>query len=184
LALKEDVVRNITSEFTNEVIESGLRIFDKEELEPFRACIQCGKCVGGCPSGRRTAWRIRMIFKKTQLGLKEEVFSDPDLWDCTTCYTCQERCPRNVHTTDMVRIIRNLAFKYGYARDNHLKVCEILFKYGHAVPINEENKMARKDLGLSEIPPTVHSYPEGLSEVLNLVNETGFKKMVETAKRE
>lgn len=183
MALKKDVIKNITSDFTNEVIESGLRFFTKEEMEPFRACIQCGKCVGGCPSGRRTAWRIRILFKKTHLGLKEEVLSDPDLWNCTTCYTCQERCPRNVHTTDMVRLLRNLAVKHGHMMAPHKAVCGYFFKWGHGVPINEETRNTRKELELSEIPPTVHSYPEGVEEINKLVNETGFKKMVEEASK-
>ena len=64
-------------------------------------------------------------------------------------------------------------------KDNHKKVCEILLKYGHAVPVNEQTKKNRKELGLDELPPTVHSYPEGLKEVLILFEKTGFKELVE-----
>lgn len=182
-ALAPKVIRNVTLDFLNEVIQSGSKVFPKGELERLRICIQCGKCVGSCPSGRITAWRIRKIFRETQLGLKETVLSDDNLWNCTTCYTCQERCPRGVHTTDTVRIIRNLAVKYGYIKDNHRRICEIFLRYGHAVPVNDKMRKVRKDLGLAEVPPTVHSYPESLAEVLKLVEETGFKKMVErTAK--
>lgn len=182
MAPKVDVVRNVTFAFADEVIRSGSKIFPREELERFKMCLQCGTCVGSCPSGRTTAWRVRKIFEETRLGLKEEVLSDDDLWNCTTCYTCQERCPRGVHTTDIVRIIRNLAVKHGYIKSSHRRVCEILFRYGHAVPVNDEIRKIRKDLGLAEIPPTVHRYPEGLGEFLKLVSETGFKKMVEAAK--
>lgn len=176
-----DVVSDVTFTLNNEIIKSGSRIFPREELERFNMCIQCGACVGSCPSGRRTAWHIRMAFEEILLGIKvkEEVLSDDDLWNCTTCYTCQERCPRGVHTTDIVRIIRNLAVKYGYIKSSHRRVCEILFRYGHAVPVNDEIRKIRKDLGLAEVPPTVHSYPERLEEVLKLFEETGFKKMVE-----
>lgn len=179
MASKAKVVRSVTFDFADEVITSGSRIFPREELERFRTCMQCGKCVGSCPSGRITAWRIRKIFEETRLGLKEEVFSDDGLWNCTTCYTCQERCPRGIDTTDIVRIIRNLAVKNGYIKNAHRRVCEVLFRYGHAVPVNDETRKVRKDLGLAEVPPTVHSYPEGLKEVLKIIEETGFKKMVE-----
>lgn len=84
-----------------------------------------------------------------------------------------------MRTTDIVRIIRNLAVKYGYIKSSHRRVCEILFRYGHAVPVNDEIRKIRKDLGLAEVPPTVHRYPEGLEEFLKLVSQTGFKKMVE-----
>jgi len=60
-----------------------------------------------------------------------------------------------------------------------LKVCEIFFKYGHAVPINDDVKATRKRLSLSELPPTVHMYPEALKEVLALVDEKGFRALVE-----
>lgn len=166
-------------DFYNAVIESGTRIFPKEEVKRFSLCMQCGKCVGSCPSGKRTAWRIRKIFRETQLGLREKVTFDENLWNCTTCYTCQERCPRGIHTTDIVRIIRNLAVRSGHMKSNHKRVCQILFRYGHTVPLNDDIRMVRKELGLDEIPPTVHSYPEGLKEILTLFEKTGFRKMVE-----
>jgi heterodisulfide reductase subunit C len=184
LTIKEEVIRDITFNFRDEVINAGSKIFQKEDLERFKLCIQCGNCAGGCPSGRRTSWRIRKIFEETSLGLKEKVFSDESLWNCTTCYTCQERCPRGIHTTDIVRVIRNLAVKSGYMRSRHKKVCEIFLMQGHAVPINDEIKEIRKKLGLNEVPPTVLSYPEGFKEVLKLLEKTGFKMIVEEAKNE
>jgi len=181
LPLIADIIKVATFDFANEVIDIGSRIFPREDLESFRVCIQCGKCVGGCPSGRRTAWRVRKIFEEIRLGLRERVFSDADLWNCTTCYTCQERCPRGVHTTDIVRVVRNLAVKYGYMKENHRRVCKYFINYGHAVPINDEVRKIRKDLGLAETPPTVQSYTEELKEIVKLVEETGFKNMVEGA---
>lgn len=181
---KEDFIDNVTFNFRDEVVRTGSKIFPKEHQERLKLCLQCGKCVGGCPSGRRTALRIRKIFEEVQLGLREKVFSDESLWNCTTCYTCQERCPRGIPTTDLVRAIRNLAVKFGCIKNRHRKVCEIFLKYGHAVPINDEIRIIRKNLGLAEIPPTVLGFPEGLMEVLNLAEETGFKKMVGGARHE
>ena len=180
MSLKKDVlVKGVSSDFCNEVIESGLRFFTREELETLRACIQCGRCAGGCPSGRRTSWRVRKIFKKTHLGMRQAVLSDDDLWNCTTCYTCQERCPRKVQTTNIVRLIRNIAAQNGYMKAPHKAVCGFFFKTGHGVPINDETKLMRKELGLSEIPPTVHSYPEAVAELNTICTESGFKKLVE-----
>ena len=165
LALKTEVIKGATFDFLEDVIRSGSRIFPKEELERLSLCMQCGTCVGGCPSGRMTAWRIRKIFEETRLGLREKVFLDETLWNFTTCYTCQERCPRGIHTTDLVRVIRNLAVRHGYMKSSHQRICRILLKYGHAVPVNDEIRAMRKELGLAEVPPTVHSHPEGLEEV-------------------
>ena len=79
---------NGDKEFTAEFIDAG--------LETVKHCFQCGTCSGGCPSGRRTPYKVRQIVRKCLLGLKEEVITDDALWMCTTCYTCQERCPRSV----------------------------------------------------------------------------------------
>lgn len=176
--LKRQTIQKRDKDFVNEVIELGSTIFPKENMVTLRACLQCGTCTGSCPSGRRTAWRIRQIFLRTITGLREEALSSDDLWNCTTCYTCQERCPRKVRSTDIVRVLRNIAVKEGRIRPEHLKVCELFFKYGHAVPINDEVKATRKRLALSELPPTVHMYPEALKEVLALVDEKGFRALV------
>ncbi len=86
----QKIIRKTDPHFIEEIIEYGSKFFTKEEMERLKACIQCATCTSGCPSGRRTAWRIRKIFRKAQLGLKEDALKDEELWDCTTCYTCQE----------------------------------------------------------------------------------------------
>lgn len=172
---KEKVVRVRDTGFQDEIVETGEKCLP--DIDKFRTCIQCGTCVGGCPSGRRTAWRIKTLFQKALIGLREEVLKSDDLWCCTTCYTCQERCPRGINTTDTVRVIRNMAFHEGYAKKAHLFVCSFLFKTGHAVPIDDKTKEIRKKLGLSELPPTVHSYPEGLDQVNAICEKTGFKSI-------
>lgn len=177
--LKRQTLSEGESDFINEVIEQGSRIFPKDDMITLRACIQCGTCTGSCPSGRRTAWRTRQIFLKAITGLRKDALSSEDLWNCTTCYTCQERCPRKVKTTDIVRALRNLAVREGYMRQDHVRVCQLVFRHGHAVPINDDVKAIRKRLGLSEIPPTVHQYPEALKEVTGILDETGFRALVE-----
>ncbi len=179
--LEKQTIRVDKTDVADEVIREGSKIFPKEELATLKSCAQCGKCTGSCPSGRRTAWRVRQIFQKVLLGLRTEALSDEALWNCTTCYTCQERCPRKVKTTDIVRVLRNLAVREGHMREDHAKVCQIVFRYGHAVPINDETKATRKRLGLSEIPPTVHRHPKALEEVLKILDETGFKTLVTNA---
>ncbi|MHA1145263.1 MAG: CoB--CoM heterodisulfide reductase subunit C [Candidatus Helarchaeota archaeon] len=174
LSKDKQVIKNPDSEFIDEVVEY-VKSFFGDDAERLRACIQCGTCTGGCPSGRRTAWRTRVIFRKVQMGLKKEALSEPELWDCTTCYTCQERCIRAIPTTDIIRCLRNIAFREGLGIQNaHVFVANLLGKFGHAVPVNDPTKAVRKKIGLSELPPTVHSYPDGLEEVKTLLQETGF----------
>ncbi|MHA1785954.1 MAG: CoB--CoM heterodisulfide reductase subunit C [Candidatus Helarchaeota archaeon] len=179
MAIDRKVIKNPSQEFLEELIEYAKEFFG-DDCERFRACIQCGTCTGGCPSARRTAWRTRMVFRKAQMGLREEALGGAELWDCTTCYTCQERCVRGIPTTDFVRAIRNVAFKSGVnLQPAHLFVAGLLEKFGHAVPVNDPTKAVRKRIGLQETPPTVHSHPEGLEEVKTLLKETGFKETLD-----
>jgi heterodisulfide reductase subunit C len=45
------------------------------------------------------------------LGLVEMASGPRMLWDCVTCYQCQEHCPQNVEITDIFFELKNLAVK-------------------------------------------------------------------------
>ena len=161
---------DIDKEFTQKFIDAGLETVDH--------CFQCGTCGGGCPSGRRTPYRVRQIVRKCLLGLKEEVISDPALWMCTTCYTCQERCPRSVQIVGIIKMARNVAAQAGYMADAHKATGSFVIKSGHGVPINDKTKALRKDIGLVEVPPTTHAFPEALKEVQDICVACGFDKLI------
>lgn len=174
----ERVITKFEKNFVDEVVDKGSKFFPEDYVKTIMACMQCGTCVGSCPSGRRTSWNIRQIFLKTQRGLRDDVLKDQDLWNCTTCYTCHERCPRQVKTTDLVRVLRNIAVSEGHMLDRHVMVCNLLLQHGHAVPINDKIKAVRKKLGMDEVPPTVHKHPDSLKEVNRILEETGFIKLI------
>ncbi|MGQ4911252.1 MAG: CoB--CoM heterodisulfide reductase subunit C [Candidatus Thorarchaeota archaeon] len=159
------------SEFVDRIVEAG--------ADRIRTCIQCGTCSSVCPSGRRTAFRTREIIRKALLGLKDEVLSSPDLWLCATCLTCLERCPREIKVTDAIIIMRNMAVEEGFMLPQHRKTSQKLLETGHAVPINDANRQMRKELGLKEIPPTVHSSKKALADVKKIMERTGFRKLIE-----
>lgn len=140
-------------------------------------CVQCGTCTASCPSSRRTAFRTRQIMRKALMGMRKEVLGDPDLWLCTTCYTCLERCPRGVDPTDVILILRRMAVKEGYMLDKHKNVASLVLAHGHAVPINDATKKIRGALGLSELPPTTHASKEALTEVQAIAKKTKFDEL-------
>ncbi|MDP3035394.1 MAG: CoB--CoM heterodisulfide reductase subunit C [Methanobacteriaceae archaeon] len=159
---------------------------DKEFSETIKAaggdsleyCFQCGTCTGSCPSGRRTPYRIRQIIRKTNIGLKDEVISDPTLWMCTTCYACQERCPRGIKIVDVVKLARNEAAKAGFMAPAHKMTGKFVIESGHGVPINDATMELRKRVGLGELPPTTHSFPGALEEVQTILKATGFDSLI------
>ena len=166
----------IDPEFVDKLVEAG--------ADRIRTCIQCGTCSSVCPSGRRTAFRTRELMRKAVLGLKEEVLSSPDLWLCATCLTCLERCPRQIKTTDAIIIMRNMAVAEGYMLPQHKKSSQKLLATGHAVALDDANQEMRKELGISEIPPTVHSSEKALKDVQKIMKITGFKKLIEGQDKE
>ena len=161
---------NRDPDFTAEFIDAG--------IETVKHCFQCGTCSGSCPSGRRTPYKVRQIVRKCLLGLKEEVITDDALWMCTTCYTCQERCLRSVKIVEIIKKARNIAAHAGYMAKPHKMTGVYVINTGHAVPINDAAKALRAKIGLSELPPTTHSYPEALEEVQKLCKLTAFDELI------
>jgi len=144
-----------------------------------KMCFQCGTCTASCPSGRRTSYRVRKMMRQTQLGLKEAILSSEELWDCTTCYTCVERCPRTVPIVDVIVALRNMAVAEGHMYDNHKKTASNLYKLGHTVSVDAKITKLREDLGLDKTPPTVLNNKKAMDDLTKLLNATGFNKIVE-----
>lgn len=137
-------------------------------------CFQCGTCTGSCPSGRYTSLNVRRIVRDS---LKKDISGELDLWMCTTCYNCQERCPRGIKIADEILLLRSEAVRKGRILPAHRKVCEFLVETGHAVPIDEVHSAMRKKIGLSK-PNTVHKYPKALREVKALLKSTKFDELI------
>ncbi|MBM4241803.1 MAG: CoB--CoM heterodisulfide reductase subunit C [Euryarchaeota archaeon] len=161
---------DIDEDFAQQIKDAG--------AETLELCFQCGTCTGSCPSGRRTPYRIRQIVRKSLMGLKQEVISSEELWMCTTCYACQERCPRKIKIVDIVKLARNEAAKAGFMGPVHKAVGSFVIKTGHGVPINPETQELRKRVGLGELPPTTHQFPGALEEVQKIMKATGFGELI------
>ena len=154
------------SEISNALKEAGLEIL---------TCMQCGTCSGSCPSGRYTGMITRKLVRKARVG--GDILHDEDLWMCTTCYTCQERCPRGIRITDAILKIRTIAVHEGIMLPAHREVSQLVLQYGHAVPINDSVKERRVKLGMESLPETVHKYPDALADVQTLLKSCGFDKL-------
>lgn len=157
-------------EFTKMLVEKGAKTLN--------LCFQCGTCTGSCASGRFTAFRTRKVVRRAQLGLKEQILPCDDLWMCTTCYTCYERCPRGVEIPDIIFLLRNLAVQEGYMDDAHKKVAGLLVKTGHMVPLNEEFQKVREKMGLTSKPTTVMTNEKAKADFDKLVKLCKFDRLI------
>lgn len=96
---------------------------------------------------------------------------------CTTCYNCQERCPRGIKITDAIFSLRAQAVEKGRIQPAHRAVCKFLIETGHSVPIDNIHIIMREEIGLSE-PETVRKYPKALKDVKTLLASTGFNGLI------
>lgn len=142
-------------------------------------CYQCGTCSGSCPAGARTNYLVRGIIRKALLGLKKEVISAPELWYCTTCYMCTDRCPQDVKPTDVIKAIRNVAVAEGYMLKPHQDVAKKVMETGHAVPLDRDTWSAlRQKSGLTPLPPNGSSDPKVSEEIRKMAKKSKFDKLI------
>jgi heterodisulfide reductase subunit C len=142
-------------------------------------CFQCGTCTASCVSAPRSSYRIRVFMRRNVLGLEDEALTDPDLWLCTTCYSCTDRCPRDIAPTDTIMAMRNLAYQRGIVPVNFLKTVQAIYQSGHGVPNNDVNRAVRVRLGLAKDPPTTHSYPEFLPGIRQILDHYHVKEQAD-----
>ena len=84
-------------------------------------CEQCGKCASGCPVSRHTeGFNPRRLIAKISLGRMEEILESKEIWTCTSCMKCMERCPENISPYDVILVLRNLTVRAGLPRPESL----------------------------------------------------------------
>ncbi|MGA7677608.1 MAG: (Fe-S)-binding protein [Dehalococcoidia bacterium] len=79
--------------------------------EAFKLCYQCGLCDTVCPWNRVRNFSMRNIVRQATFGLPE--IEGEDMWRCTTCGRCPQRCPRGVGTIDISVSFRRIASEAG-----------------------------------------------------------------------
>lgn len=84
--------------------------------EAFKRCYQCGLCDVVCPWNRVRQFSIRKIVRQAAFGMTE--IENEEIWRCTTCGKCPQRCPRDVRQIDSGVALRRIATEYGVFPEN------------------------------------------------------------------
>ena len=86
------------------------------EASTYNYCFGCQTCTNVCPvvdsyeNPEETLGLVpHQIMCCLGLGLTEMASGSKMLWDCATCYQCQEHCPQQVKVTDILYQLKNLA---------------------------------------------------------------------------
>lgn len=136
--------------------------------EAILRCFACGTCSAGCPVHAVEAkYSPRQIIRKILLGMKDEVLSSDFIWLCSTCYSCQERCPQDVHIADLMTAVKNFAAKRGKAPAAYGQQLELIRKFGRLYEIDEFDNRKREKMGLPPLPTMC----EEVKELLDLLAE-------------
>lgn len=76
-----------------------------------KLCYQCGKCDTVCPWNRVRKFSMRKLIREATFGLSE--IEREEIWRCTTCGRCPQKCPRDVRQIDDMVSLRRMATGYG-----------------------------------------------------------------------
>lgn len=79
--------------------------------EEIDRCIQCGTCSSSCPMAVYMDYPPRKIMAMVKNGFKEEALESFTIWLCSSCYTCQVRCPAKIKITDVMYALKRKAIK-------------------------------------------------------------------------
>ena len=78
-------------------------------------CYSCGTCASACLVRRVDPdFNPRLILRMVMLGFRQKVLSSPITWLCSACDLCYPLCPQQIHISELMQAIRNIAIREGY----------------------------------------------------------------------
>jgi Fe-S oxidoreductase len=133
-----------------------LEDFTWKHMLDFYTCADCGRCSDQCPAnavGRPLSPRFLTIkardlmFKNYPLSgeiykskmLVEDIYTEDEIWSCTTCGACEEECPLGIEYIDKIVDLRRGMVDEGMVPQSLQKPLKALEKRG-----NPYGKMEKK----------------------------------------
>ncbi|HYM00721.1 MAG TPA: heterodisulfide reductase-related iron-sulfur binding cluster [Blastocatellia bacterium] len=116
----------VSDEQLDQVKSFGVKTFEDftwKHMLDFYSCADCGRCSDNCPANavgrplsprfitikaRDYAFQHYPMFRRAGNGnaLVGSIYSDDEIWSCTTCGACEEECPLLVEYIDKIVDLR------------------------------------------------------------------------------
>lgn len=91
------------------------KIIDNPEF--FTNCVQCTTCANVCPAVENSDGKShdsgmspQQVMNFLRLEMHDVALVSGLVWNCVTCYMCQEHCPREIPVADIIGELRNQGF--------------------------------------------------------------------------
>ncbi len=147
-------------------------VMKKEGGARLQFCFQCGLCTAACPvRDVNSTFNPRKIIHMVLTGKKAQVLKGDFVWLCSTCYSCQERCPQDVRITELMNALKNIAVKAGFPHPAQKKQAALIYNSGRLYEIEEFDNRKRQRLGLPLLKPKIE-------EIKILYQQTGIEDLV------
>ena len=125
--------------------KKGELVAEVEELcgENLFGCYQCGTCSAGCPFIEDMDLGPDDVIRYVVLDRKE-VLNSKAIWICASCFTCAERCPRDLNITKIMEALRQIVLR---RKIDHTKLVKISKKEIESIPQLAFVSLFRKNIG-------------------------------------
>jgi heterodisulfide reductase subunit C len=126
-------------------LKKGELVKEVEELcgENLFGCYQCGTCSAGCPFVDDMDLTPDEIIRYIILDRKE-VLNSKTIWLCASCFTCAERCPRDINITKIMEALRQIILRKNIDKT---KITEISTEEKETIPQLAFVCLFRKNVG-------------------------------------
>lgn len=133
--------------------------------EKISACFTCRTCVASCPiTIVNDRFNPLRIIRMALYGLRKEVLESDFIWLCSSCYTCQERCPQGVSITEFMTLLKNMAVKEGHVPAGIRAQRDLIKNQGRIYAIDEFDNKKRNKIDLPSLPTTCEVVKDLFSE--------------------
>ncbi len=102
--------------------------------ENFEDCIQCGKCSAGCPASGTMDLLPHEVIRNIQLGKSSRIMKSETIWNCASCFTCGERCPREVDASRIIEACRMLLIRTSDLEEDRIDLNLLPDKFDEEIP--------------------------------------------------